>query len=462
MALINCPKCGKPISDKAVKCPHCGIMLDEIKNETSKSNTAEEIKNNLTEKEQVITPNVGGTTKNEEKAVNTTKLTDALIVVASLLGVISAFVPFFFDVYGVVTEQPIPPLISAQNTPLFLAAKCTSIIGGILCLGVFVYGIVRIIKKVQPSWLLVVFSIIFAIISSFGTFEIAYYASSSFRKIYMAKVDTARGTYEWVSKEDNTTTVVSLFYYGYVEYHGKEGYVKDIFYDYNKDKLGVVINVQGEDSIMWFDADMKNVETASGKVSVKKISNSTSTVEEWHAKKQKIEKQKKLEEFKNFRTMDLSAFMLHGKVKEMSEYIDYSDYSSFEKVTFDETGRLIKFIRGNTYYGSDELEITHDGNTLTVYTPETDNSTEYVIKENRLVRLEQFQYYEVYSHYNSNNWPQISTCYEYNSEKDVTYKKTYSITYSDLDKYGNWRKSLRKGNDNEYCYRRDITYYPVE
>lgn len=23
MALINCPKCGKSISDRAVKCPHC-------------------------------------------------------------------------------------------------------------------------------------------------------------------------------------------------------------------------------------------------------------------------------------------------------------------------------------------------------------------------------------------------------------------------------------------------------
>lgn len=25
MALIKCPECGKSISDKASKCPHCGI-----------------------------------------------------------------------------------------------------------------------------------------------------------------------------------------------------------------------------------------------------------------------------------------------------------------------------------------------------------------------------------------------------------------------------------------------------
>lgn len=27
MALINCPECGKEISDKAASCPHCGYPL---------------------------------------------------------------------------------------------------------------------------------------------------------------------------------------------------------------------------------------------------------------------------------------------------------------------------------------------------------------------------------------------------------------------------------------------------
>ena len=26
MALISCPSCGKPLSDRAYKCPHCGYM----------------------------------------------------------------------------------------------------------------------------------------------------------------------------------------------------------------------------------------------------------------------------------------------------------------------------------------------------------------------------------------------------------------------------------------------------
>ena len=33
MALINCPKCGKQISDKAVKCPHCGFVPSSLQNE---------------------------------------------------------------------------------------------------------------------------------------------------------------------------------------------------------------------------------------------------------------------------------------------------------------------------------------------------------------------------------------------------------------------------------------------
>lgn len=31
MALINCPECGKEVSDKASVCIHCGFPLDEIK-----------------------------------------------------------------------------------------------------------------------------------------------------------------------------------------------------------------------------------------------------------------------------------------------------------------------------------------------------------------------------------------------------------------------------------------------
>lgn len=38
MAMINCPECGKEISDKAASCPNCGYVLNEG-NKTSGSPT---------------------------------------------------------------------------------------------------------------------------------------------------------------------------------------------------------------------------------------------------------------------------------------------------------------------------------------------------------------------------------------------------------------------------------------
>ncbi|MCD7721666.1 MAG: TM2 domain-containing protein [Prevotellaceae bacterium] len=46
MALINCRECGKPISDTAVKCPHCGCPVNGNKNETLTS-VSEETENRV-------------------------------------------------------------------------------------------------------------------------------------------------------------------------------------------------------------------------------------------------------------------------------------------------------------------------------------------------------------------------------------------------------------------------------
>ena len=44
MALINCPECGKEISDKAVSCPNCGCPITELQN-TESVKEDENIKN---------------------------------------------------------------------------------------------------------------------------------------------------------------------------------------------------------------------------------------------------------------------------------------------------------------------------------------------------------------------------------------------------------------------------------
>ncbi len=30
MVLISCPRCGKSVSERAVKCPHCGFMNPSV------------------------------------------------------------------------------------------------------------------------------------------------------------------------------------------------------------------------------------------------------------------------------------------------------------------------------------------------------------------------------------------------------------------------------------------------
>ena len=50
MAIINCPECGKEISDKSETCIYCGYPLKETKSEeTPKDETSEKvsIRNNL-------------------------------------------------------------------------------------------------------------------------------------------------------------------------------------------------------------------------------------------------------------------------------------------------------------------------------------------------------------------------------------------------------------------------------
>lgn len=51
MAIIDCKNCGKPMSDKALKCPHCGAEQDVIKQSPVNPNSNQEEKITVTEKE---------------------------------------------------------------------------------------------------------------------------------------------------------------------------------------------------------------------------------------------------------------------------------------------------------------------------------------------------------------------------------------------------------------------------
>lgn len=463
MALITCPACGKPISDKAVKCPHCGIILNETKDDTHKLDTSNDVQPSFSENVQATsTPDITTPSESKVSSIDTTKAIDVLIVIAAFIGAISAFVPLFFDVYGIIT-RPIPALINAQPTPLFHTAMCMAIVGGALSLAALVYGLLRIAKNSQPNLLFWVLSAVIALAASFGTFWTAYYASNSFDKTYYNKVEDARGTYEWVSKEDGTTTSFSMCYNGYVEYHGKDGYVKNIYYDYKKDKLVVEINVDGEESFGCYDSDMKYIETPLGKVPVKKISDSTFSQEEWLTKKQEAEKQAEFEEFNNFRTKDLSAFMLHGKVKSVEESNGGQAACTYY---FSEQGELTKAVMSGGDY---RCKIKRQTNKLVLsfenpndeyggwgYVYTVDNSGRLI---SYIYGSDDFGDETTYSDFDSHGWPtRAKSIAELGGA--VT---TSSIGYSLIDEYGNWTVQSSMDDDgNEITTYRSIEYYPIE
>lgn len=175
----------------------------------------------------------------------------------------------------------------------------------------------------------------------------------------------------------------------------------------------------------------------------------------------KQNEEKRLEEFKNFRSNDLAAFMLHGKVKTVTCFSG----QCFTYCEFNEEGKLIKYQTGDNHNKSN-YEISHDGNSIALVMEGTFGSfgENYRVKDGKLVEYvfggDGVAERIVYDHHDSNNWAKSKTCYEYDMENDswkVT--STHSIKYSDIDQYGNWTTS--KDEDGYTMESREIEYYPI-
>ncbi len=168
----------------------------------------------------------------------------------------------------------------------------------------------------------------------------------------------------------------------------------------------------------------------------------------------------KLEEFKSFRSADLSAFMLHGKVKSVTEYSG----QCFTRCSFNKSGRLVKYEIGDNH-SSEMYEISHYGSTLGITQPGTLGTWGwgYDVKGNKLVKYESggdgVGDRCVYSNFDSNGWPRTETWYEYDMEEDAwILTSTKSVKYGNIDKYGNWQEKVSNGD----MEARDIEYYPIE
>lgn len=82
MALIKCPECGSEISDKAVRCPNCGIPAKVWNADTSYTSTQPAVKENIRKQETVVQePAVG------KKKGMISKIIVAILVIVCLLGI---------------------------------------------------------------------------------------------------------------------------------------------------------------------------------------------------------------------------------------------------------------------------------------------------------------------------------------------------------------------------------------
>lgn len=82
MALIKCPECGSEISDKAVRCPNCGIPAKVWNGDTSYASTQPAVKENIRKQETVVQkPAVG------KKKGMISKTIVAILVIVCLLGI---------------------------------------------------------------------------------------------------------------------------------------------------------------------------------------------------------------------------------------------------------------------------------------------------------------------------------------------------------------------------------------
>lgn len=437
MALVNCPQCGKPVSDKAVKCPHCGEKLGRAK--------------------LIQEQNFKVNTRIVKAIISVLVAIFGILALLTLFVVVPGWVSFYYGHLVYFT-----PLFQMPKIPEAYIAIGFAIVSGVLTLGLFVYGVIRLKKDKPTTWNFWGISLIVALLSAYGTLFFTNRADVEFYSLQSEKVDAARGTYEWVSKSDGTTTSFSMCYGGFVEYHGKMGEVAYFSYDYEHDKLGVAIDVDGEETIGWYDADMKYVETKSGRVSVKKISDLTFSREEWLAKKQEEQNQAKLEADKNFRTMDLSAFMLHGKVKSVEESNGGQVACTYY---FSEQGELTKAVMSEGNY---RCKIKRKTNKLVLsfenpndeyggwgYVYTVDNSGRLISSQ---YGSEDFGDEATYSDFNSNGWPTRSkSIAELGGAVTIS-----SLSYSQIDEHGNW--GIQKSMDdegNEIITYRSIEYYPI-
>ena len=384
--------------------------------------------------------------------------------------------PLFFDLYGygrVASDF-------GYYLPVTQLTVAVGVFAGVLSVLLALVGIVYLCKRQATSWLFWAFSCVFAYVAPIGIFYLICYNNNEYSRLASEKVFALKATYQCHLQDGYTLTFCPTDK-GYCELKSPDGIVKfghcsepsfhftsnefvvkcsfvkdnlkDGYYDDIEDNPDIRFYVINSTMTTIYDQGKDSAQFA-----LKQISADVKTEAEYIAQVENVQKeieaareaaeQAKLEAFKNFRSNDLSAFMLHGRVKQLVE-ADYFVY------TFNKQGKLIDAQDGlNKSY-----IIQHKGNKLIIsYQSKSDladyGGSEYEIDSSgRLIRAveggEDYYYEYIYSQFDENGWPTYCTDIgDWEGEKITSH-----IIYKDIDKYGNWTRSS--------IGERKITYYPM-
>lgn len=217
MALINCSKCGKPVSDRAVKCPHCGAKVH---------------------------------TSTTKPIISKETLLRCIVFLLLAVGAVVTYYqsPFvhhcMFAFHPWVHTEDLWTNLGVRQTlgtTLGQAIAVLPLACGLLCLGLLVYGIVRTLMK-KPCfpryklWATIVV-IAFPLIC---WALIAFYLSNvkaKYTHMLEQKYTAAKGTYTWEPKSTDMPFSFSLCEDGRIIYDGVKGYINEIEYDFDSDEF---------------------------------------------------------------------------------------------------------------------------------------------------------------------------------------------------------------------------------
>ena len=264
-----------------------------------------------------------------------------------LVGGVMCVLPLFFDLYGYGRVA----FDFGYYLPVTQLTVAVGVFTGLLSVVLALVGIVYLCKRQATSWLFWVFSCVFACVAPIGIFYLICYNNNEYSCLASLKVFAIKATYQCHLQDGYTLTFCPTDK-GYCELKSPDGIVKFghcsepsfhftsnefvVKCSFVKDNLkdGYYDDIEDNPDIRFYviNATMTTIHEQgkdSAQFALKLISAYVKTEAEYIAQIENVQKeieaareaaeQAKLEAFKNFRSNDLSALMLHGRVKQLED-----------------------------------------------------------------------------------------------------------------------------------------------